>query len=108
MNLGGAPHPHRDQVHIQLAHFRPRAVTPPLSRDDQGFLVVVTISIGFGSAVGLVQEGGWCWIIYLVEPRRDKSPGCIWLVWEATYVRQSGLFYANIRQQKVVKSDKMG
>jgi hypothetical protein len=57
--LDGAPHPYRDQVHICLAHFRPRARNPPLGQGESGFLAAVTISIGFGSAAGLARETGF-------------------------------------------------
>ena len=57
-DLDGAPHPYRDQVHIRLAHFRPRARDPPRRRDEQGFLEWVTISTGFGSGRGLTRETG--------------------------------------------------
>jgi hypothetical protein len=56
MNLDGAPHPYRDQVHIHLAHFRPRARSPRMCLGESGFLAADTISIDFGSAMGLARE----------------------------------------------------
>jgi hypothetical protein len=55
-DLDGAPHPNRDQVHIHLAHFRPRVRNPRLYQGDLGFPAVVTILIGFGYSVGLARE----------------------------------------------------
>jgi hypothetical protein len=73
--FGWGPHPHRHQVHIQLAKSRPRAVTPPLCEGASSFLAAVTISIGFGSAMGVAREG---WMVsddLLVEPTRDGFRG---------------------------------
>ena len=68
----------------------------------------MTISISFGRELGLAWEGGRCQITYFLEPSRAKVREGVRSVKEATIVRQSDLFYANIRQQKPVKSDKMG
>ena len=56
MNLDGAPHPYRDQVHIHLAHFGPRVRNPQMCRGESGCQAADTISIGFGSAMGLARE----------------------------------------------------
>jgi hypothetical protein len=50
--LDGAPHPHRDQVHIHLAQFGPRARNPRICRGESSSPAAETISIGFGSATG--------------------------------------------------------
>jgi hypothetical protein len=73
-DLDGAPHPHRDQVHICLAHFRPRARNPRIRQGESGFSAAGTISPGFGSVMGLARESGSGWIIYLLEPRRYRRP----------------------------------
>jgi hypothetical protein len=57
-DLDGAPHPYRDQVHIHLAHFWPRARNPHMGQGESGFPAAVTSSIGFGSARGLARETG--------------------------------------------------
>ena len=70
----GAPHPHLDRVHIHLVHFRPRARNPRMGQGESGFPAADTISIGFGSVMGLARESGSGWIIYLLEPRRNRGP----------------------------------
>jgi len=73
-DLDKAPHPYRDQVHIRLGHFRPRARNPRMCRGESGFPAGETISIGFGSAMGLTREGRWFRTAYFVEIIRDKLP----------------------------------
>jgi hypothetical protein len=51
--FGWGSHPHRDQVHIPLAHFRPRAVTPPFRQGGSGFLMAATI----GSCWPILRPG---------------------------------------------------